>query len=320
MKNKNQFNLFSLYQLLIKQVIKDALHNSDSKEKENQIRELLENWLINIDKITYYMLHERFIQAPSKKKEQLNITPDMRRYLIMTNKISVKEKQNTPLLLDVVKYYKLLENYILTRNNRIDEVKDLQLGSFQCIAVTAYDSLPKLLLDVRRLCPELYYGKILTIIFSAICVYRQFQVNPQHSSLTITSEYTGKKSIEQLLRDEFSNNEIDKWLDTIDNIDTMKSYLQLLIYSGNASSPNGGASGINLLNDIAAVSKDQRLLTAIRSLSTCFKGHKEFLTLLDAIILNISIDPEFMKDKYHSRLVTFSAPGGKARVIAIVDW
>lgn len=103
-------------------------------------------------------------------------------------------------------------------------------------------------------------------------------------------------------------------------IGELKAYSKLSIYSGNASSPNGGASASNLYKDVAAVGKDTLLYNAIINMAKHFKGSTEFSLLLNTLNLNVKIDAEFVKDAIHSRLFHFTAPGGKARIIANVDW
>lgn len=102
------------------------------------------------------------------------------------------------------------------------------------------------------------------------------------------------------------------------NKSKLGNYDELFVYSGNASSPNGGHSSVNYLADAAAVKKDPKLRDAIYELTQHFKYGKEFCDIVD--ILFVNIDEEYARDKIHSRLVTFTAPGGKSRVIAIGDW
>lgn len=91
------------------------------------------------------------------------------------------------------------------------------------------------------------------------------------------------------------------------------------IYSGNASSPNGGASSSNLFKDVAAVGQDTQLASAIIKLASHFEGYNEFGPLMESLIINVQLDKDFIKDAIHSRLFHFTAPGGKSRVIAQVD-
>jgi hypothetical protein len=74
-----------------------------------------------------------------------------------------------------------------------------------------------------------------------------------------------------------------------------------------------------MFKDIAGVASDPKLLNAILALSGQFKGYKEFHLLVNTLVTNVQIDKEFMKGAIHSRLFHFTAPGGKARIIANVD-
>jgi len=67
------------------------------------------------------------------------------------------------------------------------------------------------------------------------------------------------------------------------------------------------------------VYKDTVLLQSVRALASQFRGSNEFLLLLDTLVANVALDKDFIKDAIHSRLFHFTAPGGKARIIANVD-
>lgn len=103
------------------------------------------------------------------------------------------------------------------------------------------------------------------------------------------------------------------------DLSTVKEYSKLSMYSGNASSPNGGASGPNMFKDVAAIAADPSLFDAILALSSHFKGSTEFHLLVETLAANVAIDKEFSKGAIHSRLFHFTAAGGKARIIANVD-
>jgi len=91
---------------------------------------------------------------------------------------------------------------------------------------------------------------------------------------------------------------------------------RLTIYSGNASSPNSGASGACLLDDVMAIKNDTIVFKAIKDLSLHFDNSYEFNSILDVLTEYTEQDS---KDKICSRLFHFTAPGGKSRIIANVD-
>lgn len=327
MKRKFPSN-FQLYKTIVDFSIKNALN----KKKYMELKSKLEEFQNLTDKIAQYMLETRFEPSkPKARKPKSDISPDLRLFLYDKEQLKKPEQFAPPKFLDIIKFYKLLENFILSRRDRRKEISDLELGSFSEVTPAIYDSLTKLLFDVK-LVDSGDRGNILAIIFSIVCVYRQFQVTPSSTSKTIVAEYSGTRSLEEILNNEFSDYEIDKWLDTIENLESLKPFLNILMYSGNASSPNSGASGINLLMDAGAIRSDLRLLNAIRNISRCFGNSEAFLLVLDTFGQKQKGKNWFKEFNFetgkrgdpiqqvHSRIVTFSAPGGKQRVIAIVDW
>lgn len=340
---KIKFTKFKLYDLLVKNYLDQIISNNSDINNDTII--LLKSYIDKLNDIIYYMLDERFIPSKKKIKNSKAISGDLRQLLIKQGKIKPTDKIEYPVLIDVIKYFKLIENYILTRKDRSTELSTLRMGKFSAISNDCYDMLPKLLLAVEQSsCSNRKH--ILALMFSVACVYRQFSVTAVFDSSTITNEYSGTKSITNIMLDEFSHANVNAWLDSI-NIEVMKPFLRLLLYSGNASSPNGGASGINILADVMAVNNDSKLMTAIKEIAKQFEGNNEFLNLIDAMLKHGQsfgwsfdwstdesgnktlpyfdskwdvIDPKNKDTLEHSRLVTFTAPGGKGRVIAIVDW
>jgi hypothetical protein len=311
---KQNLDLFQLWKIIFNTYC-NQLDSLDS-DKLSFLRKTLFD---DLDQIIEWMLVTRFLPSKRRPKGILNISADFRRLLIKTGVMKTPQKFIAPKPLDVIKYFKLLENLMLTGKDRRDEILLLQLGQFIEKALHGYDTLPKLLLEVEQCHDIPTRRKILTEVFSLICIYRQFKVSAIHDSSTITNSYDGERSLESLLKNEFSDESIKEWLKTLP-IREMRPYLKLVMYSGNASSPNGGASGVNILKDVAAIGNELRLQNAIKNISSFFEGSRDFRTLLDALLLNVMIDKEFCKDAEHSRLVTFTASGGKSRIIAVADW
>lgn len=119
---------------------------------------------------------------------------------------------------------------------------------------------------------------------------------------------------------------------------------KLTIYSGNASSPNSGASSSKIIEDIVAIRNDKKLCDAIAGLSKHFEGDQEFKTLRNTLLATVTksvfryppaikvvgkpdienavatiVEKSKADDIKHSRLFHFTANGGKARIIANVD-
>jgi len=323
-----KFNNFTLFNELINNYISQI---SSDVPKETLIKIIA--WFNKLNNIIEYMLYTRFQPSVKKIKSTRNISGDLRQLLIKQGKIKLTPAEEQINLLEIIKYFKLLENFILTRKNRVNEVNDLNLSRFKSIALECYDTLPKLLFEVEQ-SGSVIEKLSLTLLFSIIIVYRQFKVSAVFDSSTMTNEYSGTRTISDVLNSEFSHQNIYNWLNSIENLEDIKPHIKLLLYCGNAASPSGGASGINLLNDVLAIARDSRLWLAAHNLASNFEGYEVFSKLVNAINDNMlshriidnewvaikrgDIDPELKL--MHSKVFTFTAPGGKARIIAMADW
>jgi hypothetical protein len=154
--------------------------------------------------IAEYMLFSRFQPATKtpKNKALLNKSSDLISFL---NLKKHDTKQKSPVPLDIIAFFKLLENFIMKRAYK-SSIDDLEMGGFKETAVRIVDNLPKLLLDIDS-SANVSKKRYLEVIFSAIIVYRQFKVKTVPNLSTITSEYTGD-SIAEFLINEFSQDEI----------------------------------------------------------------------------------------------------------------
>jgi hypothetical protein len=311
-----------IYTTLLNACLLQLKADKSATDKEKSIMLNLENFVNEIAKVVSYMLTERFIPSKPKKRQVRRTRKVQTRDLALFNYETIQKKQKPSEInsLDIITAFKLLENFML-RRTYISTLDNLKLGQFKSNISQLFDMLPKLLLAIDGVSDEKARTSILNILFSSVIIYRQFKVKTKPSATTITAAYNGTRDLDALCADDFSIQKINNWLLGLD-VDKreVESYSRLSIYSGNASSPNGGASSANLLKDIAAINNDPLLHDAIRKLASNFKGWKEFDLLLETLILNVSIDQKFGKDAVHSRLFHFTAPGGKSRVIANVDW
>lgn len=289
--------------------------------KDNQTIERMDLWLTTLETIVSWMLKERFLPEPKGPKKQKKmeskkgINQDLLKWKTTKEK-KVKIVRPSPLL--VTKTMKVFENFILKRK-WIQTVEDKGLTFLNPSFSTLVDNLPTLLESVERLDEE---GRRIGInlIFSSVCIYRLFKVKTIPDSSTIVGEYDGIP-LSGVLDNEFSLESVREWVvDFIKDFNPLKHDIRLTIYSGNASSPNTGASTTRLLDDVAGIIQDERILNAILTISDKFKNGSDFRYFLLTLKENIQIDPDFLKGKIHSRLFHFSANGGKARMIANVDW
>jgi hypothetical protein len=277
---------------------------------------------------TTFMLQGRFEpSAPSKsKRKSLRDLPhsDDLAILLEVPDIGVqvpKRKKgviDAPDPLDIIKGYKLLEYQALSGQTATEgQWSDLNLGEYKVSFESAADSLSTLLISISSISKD-QAEQALTQILSLICVYRCFKVKAKASDKTITAPYSGSKPLETVIDTYFSDERIDAFLSKFVDKSKLGNFDELFIYSGNASSPNGGHSSVNYLADIAALMTNQPLLQNIFGMISHFKFGSELRTIVE--ILMVNIDKDYLNGKEHSRLVTFTAPGGKSRIIAVVDW
>lgn len=284
----------------------------------SEINNSIENLQKDLHILSEFMLVGRFKKNSKKEVKLPKITKDLNVDLIKFLGIGREHRTEAKFNpLHVIKFYKLLENFTLRREYIDLNLDEYDLGKFESICLNIYHNLPKLLLNIDKI--EHKERKIyLSYIFSVISIYRQFKVKTLPDASTIIQEYDGEDLCE-LFKDIFSDKKMTNFFNNID-LSNLNEKCCLYIYSGNASSPNSGASSTKLLDDVAGVIKDEKLLNSIMLLSRHFKGFKHFSYLLETLMTNVKIDPDFMKRKIHSRLFHFTAPGGKARMIANVDW
>lgn len=311
-----KFSLSKLFTTTITTYLTKINSILDSMNSMGQIKILLELILNNIMIIAKFMLDERFTPStPKEKRKGDNMNPDLKKFLgliPMVKEISPKKEELN--LLDVIKFFKILENFMLKRE-WLSSIKDLRLGQFRIIAEAIIDNLPTLLLSVDEL--DGYIKElILNCLFSAITIYRQFKVKSIPDTSTISGEYTGS-DLNVIIATKFNADKIRAWLiNFLANFNVKGQDIRLVMYSGNASSPNSGASTNNLYNDVAAVAKDNKLWNNIIVMAGFFKNGDDLIKLITGIKENISIKSNVI----HSRLFNFTAQGGKARIIANVDW
>lgn len=319
MKNKRVSTFLDFYQKIVKQVFIGPF--------SSEINTLLTDFTDKIEPVVAYMLKERFEQnAPkAKAKPRKRVMPhssDLQMLKEMTGLSTEPSKKSKPINqgnpLDIIKGFKLLELQIISGTApNLSQWSDLDLGRFLDALVNASDSLTTLLISVRNQ-SKFESERILTQLMSLVCVYRSFKVKAKASDATITAPYSGDKPLKEVISELFTDQRIDAFLDKFLNKSKLGNFDELFIYSGNASSPNGGHSSVNYLADVAAVMADRKLLDAIYGMISHFKFGSEFKKIIDILIVNI--DQEYLKGKIHSRLVTFTAPGGKSRIIAVADW
>jgi hypothetical protein len=161
------------------------------------------------------MLDDRFKPVTKKKRTRKRtatrqrISQDLAVFMGDVKKDAGPEPATELNPLDIIKLFKQLEGFILRREYTAD-VNDFKLGRFTTTSKVLLDSLPKLLLDIDSTEDEKVKGKLLTLIFSASVVYRQFKVKSTPDVTTVKAIYSGNKSIQNLINCEFSNANVDK--------------------------------------------------------------------------------------------------------------
>jgi hypothetical protein len=287
-------------------------------------KNLISTFLSNLDPLTYYMLEGRFIKSTKKIKSQAKDLPSSpvldKLFEQLEYTKATKKKGQTINLLDVIKGYKILEQQLYHNGNAdVDSIDELDIGDYKNCLVKASDSITTLFICIRNT-PGVQARAMLSIMHTGVCIYRQFSVKAKTNSSTITGRYSGSMSIEEAVSIYFTDENIDRFINKFLDRSKLTNFDELFIYSGNASSPNSGHSNVNYLADAAGLYKDKLLFLAVCNLAECFKNGYNLVNIVEILIANIADDDQYSKDKEHSRLVTFTAPGGKSRIIAVADW
>lgn len=179
----------------------------------NEIKHELSEFLSTLHPIVAYMLDDRFKPVKVKKKRKTSVKrqPLSRDMAIFLHGDEGIKKGRIPLTspLDIVKLFKILENFILSRKFMAD-VEDLSLGQFKDQSVVLVNSLPKLLLGVDSMTDLKTKERLLSLIFSSVIIYRQFRVKSSPDTTTVTAIYSGQKTISNLLANEYSQNRVSE--------------------------------------------------------------------------------------------------------------
>ena len=284
------------------------------------IKDLLRAFIDDVLKVSKYMFVDRYSPTLSKKGKAIfkrHQNDDLMKLDFLVSPAGTKQTTKT-VPLDVIKAFKELEQYCYHEKWVTSDFKP-ELGVLEQSYANLSRILPILLLESRAIACDVQRTKVLSLIHSAICVYRQFSAKAQPDISTITAPYNGKISLEDAASKHFKDADIDKWLDTIPNLQSAKEFFRMQIYSGNASSPAGGSHDVNILQDVNSIWREFDIRDAIIRMGSHFPGGSEFILLVDNLFANTAWDKSFPRTK-HSRVVTFTAPGAKARTIAIADW
>lgn len=299
----------------LEKVIKVLVNNTDMNP---QIGELINLFITEVLFISKYMLVERFDPSSTRKEKfSRHANDDVMKIDFLGSGI-IPPRPRKFNALDVIKAFKELEQYCY-HDRWVTQDSSLELGKLSESYANLLRLLPKLILEAKEERDLVQKRKVLSIVHSTICVYRHFSTKAIADISTVTGPYTGKISLEDAEKTHFSDEQIDSWLDTIPNLNQVKEFFRLQIYSGNASSPAGGSHDANLLQDVNAIWRDFDIRDAIKRMSKHFAGGKDFILLVDNLFANTAWDKTFPLTKA-SRVCTFTAPGGKARTIVIADW
>jgi hypothetical protein len=220
----------------------------------------------------------------------------------------------------MVKAFKQLELLVLRHSQgyKID-LTDLVLGPFLESILKAADSITTLLLCIPK-ADEKSARATLSILFSSVCIYRHFKTKTVGDASTIVDPYSGTKSLDELQTLYFCDSQIDRFFDKFLDPDKIVGADKLFMYSGNANSPNSGHSSVNYLADVAGLLNSPELYESVLRLAGHFRNGEGFKNIVTNLQWYAAADPVYQKQKIHSRLVTFTAPGGKSRIIAVADW
>jgi hypothetical protein len=299
-----------------------ALMNSiHFPQEQTSLKINLQIFIKDILAISKYMFVLRYESAAPKNKRIVNTlikSSDLLKFDYLDAPLVEPQSKKRIVPMDFIAAFKALEQYLYHEKFVSDDL-DFELGSYSDNYQNIVRTLPTLLLESKSISDVRLKQDVLSLIHSLICIYRQFSSKSVPNIETITAPFSGNMSLSDCQFTYFSNEDIDSWLNRIDKFDSIKEYCRLHIYSGNASSPAGGSHDVNILQDVNSIMRDFPIRDAILKMATYFKGGEEFTLLIENLFANTAWDKTFPLTQA-SRLVTFTAPGGKARVIAIADW
>ena len=293
---------------------------TDNLDVSSSIRDLLISFINEILIVSKYMFVLRYEPSAPKVKARSSrpSNDDLMKLDFLETPFQRKVAPVRTSATDVIKAFKELEQYVYHEKWVSDDFNP-ELGVLAQNYANLSRILPILLLESKGIADAVIRQKVLSIIHSSICIYRQFAAKAVPDVHTIIGPYNGAISLAEAEEKYFADSTIDAWLDTIPDLESVKDYFRLQIYSGNASSPAGGSHDVNILQDVNSIWREFGIRDAIRSISTHFKGGDEFMLLVENLFANTAWDHTFPRTKA-SRIVTFTAPGAKARTIAIADW
>nr|UTR30267.1 RNA-dependent RNA polymerase [Hymenoscyphus fraxineus mitovirus 2] len=308
----NNTSIFNMYKKT-----SDMTLNSMTDDTDTNTQDETNSFVNNLEIMTKYMTEDRFKTVNNKvMKSRNNMSPETNKFTGRTQENTKTEIMNTT---DIMKFFKSTELFLLKRDVDLIMTKDKELGKYTNNCMNIMDNLPKTTMSIDNIDKEIK-NKTLNYIFSVMSIYRHFKMKTMPNSETMSGKYEGH-DLKIIERDYFSYNAMETWTNNLTSNWDSKDYdMRTSMYSGNASSPNSGSSSTKITDDVAGVIQDEKTTASIKNTSKHFKGSEQFLYLMNTLEENMRIDPDFMTGKIHSRLFHFTASGGKARMMANVDW
>jgi len=176
---------YTLYSSLLT-ILKNNLKLTD------ELKLLLEDIQSGLEKMTKFMIEDRFNtpqkKKPIRKKIRSNIDADV--LVLFGEGPKPKSKKPSLQMLDIIKFFKTLENFIIKRGDLLYEIESLKLGQFSTVASEVIANLQTLLLSSLTL-DNNSRKLLLDYLFSLIAIYRHFKVKALPDVSTISGEYEG---------------------------------------------------------------------------------------------------------------------------------
>jgi len=316
--------------------LNDILYNCIIKHKEftSEDTNILLEFRTEARKIHQYMLNDRFnsdkIQNTDKELKKIKNNPTVMKYLRSAVDFDVDQiSAKAPNALDITKMFKTLEHYFMIsgkeqRPNRYG-IEDLDLSYYKGPSEKLFANVDILITRGKSLNDVELKRKLFSFILSEIVIYRHHKHRKlKYNVATITDEYTGNRSINDLLENEYSDENVRSFLRQFDLKKIIdQKLLNANIYQTNSSGSSGKQSELSIFNDLVALVRDNKLYTAVKNMLTNFDNGAKVIEFADELYNTITTkDPSILtkEDIFHSRLVTFTANGAKTRIIAVIDW
>jgi len=308
-------------------VLQNAVKADLNAKGKSNLYNTFEQFSFNIRRIHRFMISDRYDNKKS------NPVSKLRKGTQFILGIEERKKITYPKPSDVLNFIKSLEVFALqlATNPKFDyhslELDLSTMCDFEEEANSIVNDLKRIILDLRienHILSDLEKTRLLSCVFSYITVYRNYHLKKIPSDYTtISKPYSGDLTIQEVIQKHFTAEKIENFFSQFDFSRLDPETKKAVIYSSNKNGPSTGHSDLSHFRDLLALSKEPELFSSVRELISCFENGDQILEYADTLLLNVKEDESDSNPEQgglHSRLAAFTAPGGKKRIVGVVDW